>query len=64
LSLDVATGGERLACLYDVEVLGVDVIVLWEVVVLLCDENTLSEEVLVDLLTIGLWDEPDQLLEM
>lgn len=60
LGLDVATGGERLAGLDNVEVLGVNVVVLWEVVVLLCDEDTLSEEVLVDLLSVGLGDKPAQ----
>jgi hypothetical protein len=58
LSLDVAAGGERLACLDDVEVLGINVVVLWEVVVLLGDENTLSEKVLVDLLAVCLWNKP------
>jgi hypothetical protein len=60
LGLDVATGGERLAGLDNVEVLGVNVVVLWEVVVLLCDEDTLTEEVLVDLLSVGLGDKPAQ----
>ena len=58
LSLDVAAGGERLACLDNVEVLGVNVVVLWKVVVLLCNEDTLSEEVLVDLLAVCLWNKP------
>lgn len=40
------------------EVLGVDVRVLGKVVVLLSHEHTLLEEVLVDLLAIGLWDKP------
>ena len=31
---------------------------LWQVEVLLCHEYTLTEEVLVDLLAIGLWDKP------
>lgn len=48
-----------MAGLYDIEVLGVNVVVLGEVEVLLGDENTLAEEVLVDLLAVGLWDEPD-----
>lgn len=61
LGLDVATGGKRLAGLDDVQVLGVDVVVLRKVVVLLGDENTLAEEVLVDLLAVGLWDEPGHL---
>ena len=58
MSLDVTTGGEGLAGLDDVEVLGVDVVVLWEVVVLLCDEHTLAEEVLVDLLSVCLGNKP------
>ena len=58
LGLDVTTGGKRLAGLDDVQVLGVDVVVLWKVIVLLGDEDTLTEEVLVDLLAVGLWDEP------
>lgn len=48
-----------MAGLYDVEVLGIDVIVLWEVIILLGDENTLTEEVLVDLLSVGLGDKPE-----
>lgn len=60
LGLDVTTGGKRLAGLDDVQVLGVDVVVLWKVVVLLGDEDTLTEEVLVDLLAVGLWDEPER----
>ena len=62
LSLDIAAGGERLAGLDDVEVLGVNVVVLGEVVVLLCDEDTLSEEVLVDLLAVCLWNKPGRTL--
>jgi len=58
VSLDVTTGGEGLAGLDDVEVLGVDVVVLWEVVVLLCNEHTLTEEVLVDLLSVCLGNKP------
>ena len=58
LSLDVTTGGERLAGLDDEKVLGVNVVVLWEVVVLLRDKHTLTEEVLVDLLSVGLGDKP------
>ena len=41
-----------------VEVLGVNLAVLWLVEVLLGDENTLTEEVLVDLLAIGLGNQP------
>ena len=58
LSLDVTTGGERLAGLDNVEVPGVDVVMLWEVVVLLCDKYTLTEQVLVDLLSVGLGNKP------
>lgn len=41
-----------------VEVLGINVRVLGKVVVLLSHEYTLLEEVLVDLLSVGLWDKP------
>ena len=58
LSLDIAAGGERLAGLNNEEVLGVNVVVLGEVVVLFGDEDTLPEEVLVDLLAVCLWNEP------
>jgi hypothetical protein len=58
LSLDVTTGGEGLAGLDNIEVLGVNVVVLWEVVVLLCDEHALTEKVLVDLLSVGLGNKP------
>jgi hypothetical protein len=58
LSLDIPAGSEGLAGLDDVEVLGVDVVVLWEVVVLLCDEHTLTEEVLMDLLSVCLGNKP------
>lgn len=58
LSLNVAAGSKRLASLDNVKVLGVDVVVLWEVVVLLRNEHTLTEEVLVNLLSVCLWDEP------
>ena len=47
-----------MAGLNDVEVLCVDVVVLWEVVVLLCDEDALTEEVLVDLLSVCLGNKP------
>jgi len=59
LGLDIATGSEGLAGLDDVEILGVDVVVLWEVVVLLCDEHSLTEEVLVDLLSVCLGNKPE-----
>jgi len=58
LSLDVAAGGERLAGLDDEEILSVNVVVLWEVVILLCNEHTLTEEVLVDLLSVCLGNKP------
>jgi hypothetical protein len=58
LGLDIAARGQRLARLDNVQVLGVDVVVLGKVVVLLGDEDTLAEEVLVDLLAVGLGDEP------
>lgn len=58
LGLDIASGGKRLASLDNVEVLGVNVVVLWKVVILLGDENTLTEEVLVDLLSVCLGDKP------
>lgn len=59
LGLDIATGSERLAGLDNIEVLGVDVVVLWEVVVLLCDQHALTEEVLVDLLSVCLGNKPN-----
>lgn len=58
LGLDISARGERLASLDNVQVLCVDVVVLWQVVVLLGDKDTLTEEVLVDLLAVGLGDEP------
>jgi hypothetical protein len=58
LGLDVAARGKRLASLDNVEVLGVNVVVLWEIVILLGDEYTLTEEVLVDLLSVSLGDKP------
>jgi len=45
-----------LAGLDNVKVLGVDLLVLWEVEVLLCDKYALTEQVLVDLLAVGLWN--------
>ena len=58
MGLDVAAGSERLAGLDNVKVLGINVVVLWEVVVLLCDEHALTEEVLVDLLSVCLGNKP------
>jgi hypothetical protein len=58
LGLDVAAGSERLAGLDNVKVLGINIVVLWEVVVLLCDEHALTEEVLVDLLSVCLGNKP------
>jgi hypothetical protein len=54
--LEVTARGQRLASLDDVKVLGVDLAVLGKVEVLLSDQNSLSEEVLVDLLAVGLGD--------
>lgn len=64
LSLDIASGGERLASLHDIQVLGINVVVLWEVVVLLGDKDTLAEEVLVDLLAISLGNKPSNQLAL
>jgi hypothetical protein len=61
LGLDIATGGKRLAGLDNVEILGVDVVVLWEIVVFFRDEGTLTEEVLVDLLPVCLWNQPREI---
>ncbi len=47
-----------MASLHDVEVLGVNVIVLGKVIILLGNKDTLTEEVFVDLLSVGLWDKP------
>jgi hypothetical protein len=58
LGLNIAARGEGLAGLDNVEILGIDVVVLWEVVILLCDENALSEQILVDLLAVCLWNKP------
>lgn len=41
-----------------VEVLGVNLVVLWLVEVLLCHGDTLLEKVLVDLLAVLLWNQP------
>jgi hypothetical protein len=54
LSLDIATGGEGLKSLDHVEVLGVNLWVLWEIILLWGNGDTLTEEVLVDLLAVGL----------
>jgi len=54
LGLDIAARVERLQSLDNEQVLGVDIGVLGKVEVLLGDEDTLSEEVLVDLLAVGL----------
>jgi hypothetical protein len=61
LGLDIATGSKRLAGLDNVEILGIDVVVLWEIVVFLRDEYTLAEEVLVDLLSVCLWNQPREM---
>ncbi len=47
-----------MAGLDNVKVLGINIVVLWEVVVLLCDEHALTEEVLVDLLSVCLGNKP------
>jgi hypothetical protein len=57
LSLDVSTGGQRLASLDDEEVLGSNICVCAGIF-FLCDEDTLTEEVFVDLLSVCLWDKP------
>jgi len=56
LGLDIAARVEGLEGLDYVEVLGLDLLMLGKVIVLLCDDNALAEEVLVDLLAIRLWD--------
>ena len=58
LGLEEAARGERLAGLHDVEVLGVNLVVLGQVEVLLRHADALTEEVLVDLLAVGLGDQP------
>lgn len=63
LGLYVSAGGERLAGLDDEEVLGSDISVRTDVL-LLGDEDTLTEEVFVDLLAVGLWDKPEQAISM
>lgn len=52
LGLDVAAGVEGLKSLDNEQVLGVDIGVLGKVEVLLGDEDTLSEEVLTELLVL------------
>lgn len=59
LGLDVTLGGQRLQGLDHVQVSGVNFLVLWLVKVLLSDDNTLLEEVLVDLLSVFLWNQHD-----
>lgn len=54
----ISVRGSLLPCGTYVEVLGVDLAVLWLVEVLLGDEDTLAEEVLMDLLAVGLGDQP------
>jgi hypothetical protein len=58
LSLDIAARGERLTGLNNIEIFGVDVVMLWEVVILFRDEYSLTKEILVNLLSVSLWDEP------
>lgn len=57
LSLDKSTGGQRLTGLDNVKVAGIDLWVL-VFVLLLCDKYALTEQVLVDLLAVSLWDKP------
>lgn len=57
LGLDIAARGQGLASLDNEQVLDVDIGVLGEVVVLGGDEHALAEEVLVDLLAVGLGNE-------
>lgn len=49
LGLDVTTGGKGLESLDHEEVLGVNIWVLWEIVILSANGHTLAEEVLMDL---------------
>jgi len=58
LRLEVAARGQGLAGLDDVEVLGLDLVVLGQVEVLLRDADTFAEEVFVDLLAVGFGDQP------
>jgi hypothetical protein len=41
-----------------IEILGVKFAVLGKVVVFLCHEHSLTEEILVDFLAVSFWDEP------
>ena len=41
-----------------VEVLGVNIAVLWQIEIFLCHQHALTEEVLVDLLSVRLGDKP------
>lgn len=58
LSFDITARSERLASLDNIEIFGIDVIMLWKVVVLFRDEYSFTEEILVNLLSVSLWDEP------
>lgn len=60
MSLDVAARGERLAGLDDEEILGVDFVMLGQIVVLLCDKYALAKQILVNLLPVCLGNEPTQ----
>lgn len=64
LGLDVTLGGQRLQGLDHVQVSGVNLLVLWLVKVLLGDDNTLLEEVLVDLLSVFLWNQHGEFLRL
>jgi len=59
LGLKVSTRGEGLASLDDIEVLGINVGMFGKVEVLLCDENSLAEDMLMNLLTVGLRNKHD-----
>lgn len=62
LSLDETLGGQGLQGLDHIQVSGVNLLVLWLVKVLLSDDNTLLEEVLVDLLSVFLWNQHGEFL--
>jgi len=57
LGFEEAAGGEGLAGFDHEEVLGIDLAMFGEVEVFLGHEDTLTKEVLVDLLAVRLWDE-------
>lgn len=55
--LSVAARGERLEDLYNVEILGIKVVVLGQIEVLFRDEDALAEEVFMDFAAVGLWNQ-------